>query len=235
MLPDLTSQTIAREALSAEDKDAMYALFAQYYTGHTPDLFLRDLGRKNWVILLRDENGRLRGFSTFLLYTTMAAGDEISVVYSGDTLIEPAYWGTPVLQRSWVAGVLRLSAAMPQPLYWLLISSGYKTYRFLPVFFKEFYPRYDRSTPPAMKALLDHLAFERFGAEYDAAAGVVRFQGGATPLRDGVAEITSERLRNPHVAFFAEHNPGHIDGDELVCLTQIHPDNFTAAGQRMLG
>jgi hypothetical protein len=41
-------------------------------------------------------------------------------------------------------------------------------------------------------------------------------------------------LRDPHVAFFAEHNPGHANGDELVCLTQIHPDNFTAAGHRMM-
>jgi hypothetical protein len=28
-------------------------------------------------------------------------------------------------------------------------------------------------------------------------------------------------------------NPHHEQGDELVCITQVHPDNFTPAGRRM--
>jgi hypothetical protein len=119
-------------------------------------------------------------------------------------------------------------------LYWLLISSGYKTYRFLSVFYREFYPRYDRSTPPEMQALMDHLATQRFGSEYDCQEGVVRFENGATPLRDGVAEVTDERLQDPHVAFYISKNPGHMNGDELVCITRVHPDNFTPAGRRMV-
>jgi hypothetical protein len=40
-------------------------------------------------------------------------------------------------------------------------------------------------------------------------------------------------LRNPHIAFFVAQNPGHAQGDELVCLARIHHDNFSAAGRRM--
>jgi hypothetical protein len=129
--------------------------------------------------------------------------------------------------------VLEKSAQMPQPVYWLLISSGYKTYRFLTVFFKEFYPRYDQPTPLDIQALIDHLACERFGADYHPDPGIVRFQNGATPLRSGLAEVTEERLHDPHVAFYIERNSGHANGDELVCLTRVHPDNFTPAGRRM--
>jgi hypothetical protein len=167
------------------------------------------------------------------LYQSSVAGRQISVVYSGDTIVEPAYWGVSALPSTWIKEVLALTAAMPRPLYWLLISSGYKSYRFLPVFYQEFYPRHDRPTPPNLQALLDTLALERFGADYDPATGVVRFAQGATPLRNGVADVSAERLRNPHVRFFVERNPGYVQGDELVCLTQIDPDNFTPAGRRM--
>jgi hypothetical protein len=122
---------------------------------------------------------------------------------------------------------------MPQPVYWLLISSGYKTYRFLTVFYKEFYPCYDRPTPPEMQNLMNFLASQRYGSDFYPERGIVRFKNGATPLREGVAEVTDERLSDPHVAYYVKVNPHHDQGDELVCITRVHPDNFTPAGRRM--
>jgi len=234
MPPSLTSSVIARTDLSQADIQAMFCVFSENFDSATMDVFQRDLCGKIWVIMLRDgESGELEGFSTLALYETTYSDKPLSVVYSGDTIIRPAYWGTPELPRSWIKTVIEKSADMPQPLYWLLISSGYKTYRFLTVFYKEFYPRYDRPTPPEMQTLINHLAAGRFGADYYPDLGVVRFTKGATPLRDGVAEVTDERLRDPHVAFYIERNPGHVHGDELVCITRVHPDNFTAAGRRV--
>jgi hypothetical protein len=46
--------------------------------------------------------------------------------------------------------------------------------------------------------------------------------------------IPANRLRNRHVAFFAQRNPGHRDGDELVCLTRLQDDNLTASGRRIV-
>jgi hypothetical protein len=31
-----------------------------------------------------------------------------------------------------------------------------------------------------------------------------------------------------------ERNPGHADGDELVCLAELSDANLTAAGRRMV-
>jgi hypothetical protein len=234
MSPTLTSTAIARTDLTPTDTQAMFCVFSENFEGATPGIFQRDLNSKNWVILLRDgESGELEGFSTLALYETSFNGQPLSVVYSGDTIIRPAYWGTPELPRSWIKTVIEKSMGMPQPLYWLLISSGYKTYRFLSVFYKEFYPCHDKPTPPEMQALMDYLANERFGADYYPELGIVRFTAGATPLRDGVAEVIDERLHDPHVAFYIARNPGHIHGDELVCITRVHPDNFTAAGRRV--
>jgi hypothetical protein len=234
MSPALHSTTVSRAELTHADIRSMFNVFCENFDGATLEIFERDLQNKNWVILLRDTATQtLQGFSTLSLYETNFDGTPLSVVYSGDTIIRRAYWGTPELPSAWIKTVLEKSAGMPQPLYWLLISSGYKTYRFLTVFYKEFYPCYDKPTPPETQAILQHLAAQRFGAEYLPQQGIVRFAQGATPLREGVAEVTDERLRDPHVAFYIAANPGHVNGDELVCITQIHPDNFTPAGRRM--
>lgn len=234
MTPSLTSQTLLRTDLTDETIEEMFALFRENFEQTTLELFTRDLNGKNWVILIRDsERNAIQGFSTLALEETDHQGRRISVVYSGDTIIRRDYWGTPQLPSSWIKTVLEKSAGMAQPLYWLLISSGYKTYRFLTVFYKEFYPCHNKPTPPEMQSLMEHLAAQRYGDDYLRELGVVRFKNGATPLREGVAAVTDERLHDPHVAFYIERNPGHLNGDELVCLTRVHPDNFTPAGGRM--
>ena len=210
--PSLTSVAIPCAELSEADIRSMFRVFSENFDGATPDIFERDLSNKNWVILLYDgETKELEGFSTLTLYETQFNDQPISVVYSGDTIIRREYWGTPELPRSWIHTVLEKSANMVQPLYWLLISSGYKTYRFLTVFYKEFYPRYDKPTPPEMQAIMEQLALQRFGPEYHCEEGIVRFKDGATPLRDGVAEVTDERLQDPHVAFYVSKNPGYVN------------------------
>src|SRR5262249_22324445 len=118
------------------------------------------------------------------------------------------------------------------PLYWLLLTSGFRTYRFLPVFWSEFYPRFDRETPAETSSRLTRLASERFGARYLPDLGIVRFESPQT-LRPGLADVPARKHGDPHVAFFLARNPGWAKGDELVCLTEIAPKNLTAAGRRM--
>ena len=234
MMPQLVGEAVARATLSPTTAAEMLQLFAEHYELACPESFQRDLAEKDQVVLLRDvESGALQGFSTLATYTTTVLGREVGVVYSGDTIIRPAFWGTPALPSVWIKHVLALAATMPQPVYWLLISSGYKSYRFLPVFYREFYPRVDCPTPPELQQVLDVLAAERFGDEYDAAAGLVRFRAGGTPLRPGVADVNAERQHNAHIRYFLARNPGHAQGDELVCLTQLAWENLTAAGRRM--
>jgi hypothetical protein len=118
--------------------------------------------------------------------------------------------------------------------YWLLLTSGFRTYRFLPVFWREFFPCFERATPPDAQRLLDHLAHERFGAQYDSGSGLVRFTQ-QQRLRAELNRIPESRAAaDPHVNFFARRNPGCAQGDELVCLTELRPENLTAAGRRMV-
>ena len=226
---------VRREELDDGEHEAMYALMATYFEGIQPGVFRQDLEEKNWVILIQDAGG-LCGFSTLHVYETDISGSPAVVVYSGDTIVRQDAWGTTALFKAWITSVLRLRSSYPNgPCYWLLLTSGYRTYRLLPVFFRTYFPRYDVPMPPAWKVLLDELARPRFGSQFDSAKGIVRFSRSCQRLRDGIGAITPARLRDPHIALFAAQNPGHVFGDELVCLTTIDVENLTVAGRRMLG
>lgn len=223
----------ARAALTSRQRDEMFALLSQHFEGVTRSQFERDLEEKNWIVELRRDD-RLVGFSTLLITTTQVDGCPLTAVYSGDTIVAPEAWGTPALARAWIAAVNRVRADLPsQPCYWLLLTSGFRTYRFLPVFWREFFPRCNRSTPPPVQRLLEHLAVERYGSRFDAAAGVVRFTH-PQRLRPPLAGVPEGRAADPHIGFFLTRNPGHERGDELVCLTEIADTNLTPAGRRMI-
>lgn len=230
----MKAQLVRTEELHQSDKDAMCSLLFTHFGGVRQEVFDNDLAEKNWVILIEDQaSGKLKGFSTLLMFQTKFEGQSLGVVYSGDTIMDPSAWSSSLLSRTWIASVnkLRQEHLLPR-LYWLLISSGYRTYRFLPTFWKEFYPRYDASTPPQTEALMKFLARDRFGKFYDEAAGVVRFPHPHV-LRAGLRGIPEERLQDPHINFFDSKNPGHLQGDELVCFTEICEENLTSAGRRM--
>jgi hypothetical protein len=219
------SDVVRRAELTRRDRDAMFALYTAYFATTDRITFERDLAEKDWVILLCDDDGNIEGFSTLL---RMAIGDA-TVFFSGDTIVARHRWGTFDLPRMWGRHVFAEAGANA---YWFLISSGYRTYRFLPLFFRTFYPR-DARTEPMLKPLLDRVAAAKFGDAYDARTGVIRLATPA-PLREGVSD-PELRMNNPHVRFFVEANPGHADGDELACLVHIDVDNLTSAGLRMIG
>lgn len=221
--------------LTARERGRMFELMTTYFADVTAARFAADLDEKKWAVVLEEAGGgRLCGFSTMMRLEAEVAGERVVALYSGDTIVEREYWGESVLPRVWSRHAFRVAADEPgRRAYWLLICSGYKTYRFLPVFFRRFYPSLDREAPRGAPEIAAALCRAKFGAEYRAAEGVVRFDR-ATPLQAGVAEVTEQRLRDPHVAFFHRVNPGHGAGDELVCLTELVPDNLTPAGRRMV-
>lgn len=219
--------------LDVRQHDEMFDLLSRHFAGVTRAQFERDLAEKNWVIELR-HGGRLVGFSTLLATSSLCEGQSLTALYSGDTIVAPEARGTPELSRTWIAAVNRLRNDFPgRPCYWLLLTSGFRTYRFLPVFWREFYPRCDAPTPACRQRLLQHLARERYQGHFDATAGLVRFPQ-PQRLRDPLARVPAGRRADPHVAFFLARNPGHATGDELACLAEISESNLTLAGHRMV-
>lgn len=220
---DLTSGEIA----------GMRELLDLYFDGVAPSQFEADLLDKSHVLRVW-KGKRLVGFSTLLAYREEIGGEWLNILYSGDTIMSPDCWGSPILARAWIAMVKQVNAEMPAGrCFWLLLSAGFRTYRFLPVFWRNFWPRPEFPMPEEICRLRNQIARRRFGGRYDSAAGVVRF---ATPhrLRGALAAVPAGRAVDPHVAFFLQQNTGWREGDELACLTEIADHNLTAAGRRMI-
>lgn len=231
----LVSRTVPVAALDAALVTEAFALFARSYDGADRARFERDLSEKQRIILLRDRaSGALKGFSTVLVQP-MPAGHGGTVVFSGDTVIDREYWGQKQLQIAFTRILLGLKLQAPHhPLYWFLISKGYRTYMLLGNAFPRAVPRYDRADVPELRAALDTLASGRFGAAYDSRAGIVRFESEHERVRDGLAPITPRHLANPHVRFFVARNPGHERGDELACLAEVRLVDIARIAARLL-
>ncbi|MBY0521971.1 MAG: hypothetical protein K2R98_01145 [Gemmataceae bacterium] len=233
----LFAQLVTATDIPPDRRDEMFALMDRHYVNVQRSTFEADLMEKRWVIEVSDPvTGRLCGFSTQTILEVEALGRPIKALFSGDTIIGREHWGDQALAHVWGRLALSLIDAHPDAeFYWFLISKGYKTYRFLPVFFREFYPRHDAPTPDGMRPVLDALSVSIYPDEYDSSAGVIRTGPSQYRLRPDVADVTPERLRDPHVHYFNARNPGHVRGDELCCLTPLTRTNFTRAAYRVIG
>ena len=231
----LSADAVPRERVSRQERQEMYQLLERYFENTSCAQFDRDLAEKDTVILLRDEaTARVAGFSTLMTLRTVVEGRPVVGFFSGDTIIAREHWGSSLLGRLWLKTVFGEADQSPDTLcYWLLISSGYKTWRYLPIFFRAYAPHPDLVPARFDRKVMHTLSAAKFCDEYHPDLGIVRFRC-ANPLRPGVAETTEQRLRDPLIEFFVRLNPGHAQGDELVCVAPISRSNLTRAGHRLL-
>lgn len=93
------------------------------------------------------------------------------------------------------------------PLYVLGKVSTYKTY-LLAARFRECYPRYDKETPELYKEIAQEYIKSINSPEdsFDPETSVLKRRVGV--VKEHVAPISSHSLKNPHIKFFNERNPG---------------------------
>jgi hypothetical protein len=206
----------------------------RYYLDVNPAQFNQDLSDKDGVIMLYAD-GALRGFSTWMLFEHECAGQSVSIMFSGDTITDQDYRGSLALP---IAGgqlmLKKLSEHTGKVMFWMLTTKGYRTYRFLPVFFRAFYPSCRHGTPDFEISLLESLARMRFDSRFNAETCVLTAPDRAQRLRPGIDDVPPARLKDEHVAFFTRQNPGYARGDELVCLARCDRDNVRPSMLRRL-
>lgn len=232
-----TTNMVRVDDLTPRDRDQMFALMRQYFDGVNRHRFEADLAEKQWACILSDhESQRVMGFSTLMRFESVVRQRRVAALFSGDTIIHRNCWGRHHgLLHAVGHHMMNLAeATMDADTYWLLVSSGYKTYRLLPVCFIEFFPRHNAPTPLAIQQIVNVLTKTKFGDQYDQQSGVLKLRH-PTPLRPGIADVDERRLKDPHVEFFHRANPGHRAGNELVCIAHLTNLNLTPAGRRLLG
>jgi hypothetical protein len=202
----------------------MFGVFFKYYHNADMETFRRDLNSKDGAIIIRrNDNKAIAGFSTYRKLELEHKGRKVFAVFSGDTIVEREFWGNTALHFAAVRYVIREKIKfLRAPLYWFLISKGYKTYLIMANNVSNYFPRYDRKWDTDMKELLDMCCMMMFRDNYHPDEGVLRFGEGSQRLKCNVAEITGEMKRKyPKIAFFEKMNPTWRDGTELPCLGEI--------------
>jgi hypothetical protein len=232
---ELQSEIAPARRILARHADQLYDLYATYYDGTDSARFRADLEEKQWVILLREAGANeVVGFSTQLLIDVEVDQQPVHALFSGDTIIHPRYWGSLELIRAWCrfAGTLKAQSGK-RALYWFLISKGHRTYLFLPSFFHDFYPRYDRPTPAFEQQLIEVLGRTKFPRQFCARTGLIEYQTAHDRLKAEL-DAAPKRLHNSHVDFFVRQNPRYRAGSELACVAEITLANMRSVAKREL-
>lgn len=222
----LRAAIVAPHDIDTAVRDQMYSLFTRHYRDVTRRMFETDMAAKDAVILLRHDDG-IAGFTTAAFSTFVHAERNYAMVFSGDTIVDPAFWGEQELARAWLKQIGQFAArAGGRPLYWFLIVKGHRTYRYLPTFARAYVPGPGSTDDPDLVALRNAIAADRFGSAFDPATGIIRFADLRGRLDPAIAEPLPRELHNPHVRFFLAANPGFRKGDELACLCALDPGNM---------
>lgn len=223
-MPRLISSSRSVGSLDPAETRVMHELMGAHYEAVPWERFVRDLHSKDEVLMLHDVAGHLRGFTT-LAWNPSGYCEEGDVMFSGDTIIDRRCWGTQELVRCFCRRAGQWQARSGRRLFWLLISKGYRTFLYLPLFARRFHP-HPENPEAEWAAIASRVAAVMFREAWKAEEGVIRFPHSQGHLRGELADHRPEHNGNPMIRFFLEKNPGYRHGEELLCLTEMAEANL---------
>ena len=201
----------------------MYEIYSGYYENISLELFCEDMAEKDGVFLVAErETKRVVGFSTMKTLDMEVDGRSVRGIFSGDTILEEQYWGSKALHVAFFFRVIREKFRHPtRPLFWLLISKGYKTYLLMANNFVNYYPHPDKHSE-SLETLVDRYCSILFPGYYCQQKKILDFGSGYTHLKSNVAGITDDmRVSNEKIQFFETRNPSWQRGTELPCIGEV--------------
>ena len=229
----LYSQVLPINEMVNNDVLSMYELYSEYYGACDINIFKEDVSEKDYILLLKDDNEKICGFSTLMVINFNIDDNKMRAIFSGDTVIHHKYWGSQALSIAWCQMAGKIKLEQPSvPLFWLLIVKGYRTYRYLPLFAKRFYPTWRCETPSYIQNIINHLAVKKYGDAYDDEKGVICFKSSRGHLKGIWADIPRHVINHKDVMFFLKKNPDYAKGNELVCLAELDESNLRSFALR---
>ncbi len=221
------------DSLSATELDQIWAITDRYVDTDRA-IYEQKLFAVSEVGLWRVRGGGLIGLVALDTYSVEWNGRQRSIIFTSSVVLDERYRHTNLILRTGLFATLRARLRHPlRPTYWLFDTFSYKSYALLAHNFTEFWPRRDRPMPASVAAFMDVLARQRYGAAWDSSRGVVA-RSGHKRLRPTTAPIDNRVLADPDVQFFDRANPGHREGDMLVCIAPISVRNVVGAAVRGL-
>lgn len=207
----------------------LWQIFSSGYEQIRHETFLSDLQEKTGVCIAYDSGDQsIQGFSTYKLYAHRYDGKVVSVLFSGDTMVNKEYWGQGSMHAALALEALRFKLKHPfRPLYYFMISMGYRTYLAIAKNLAgSCWPNHAAPTPAWEQGLIDSLSRARFGAAYKPESGLIVNDECAGTLKSTVAPIVGQVLELDEIKFFVKANPTYYLGHELACIARVDFSTF---------
>jgi hypothetical protein len=190
--------------------------------------------RKRQRIALFRMNGALLGMAAIDILRHDFRGRALVAIATSNVLIRENWRGLNLVQKLGFRTFLLTRLRHPfRPIYWFFDTSSYKSYLLLPRNFRAWWPRSGEPTPEPVAALMDELATRTYGPAWRPARGIV-VRSGRKRMRETAAPLELTADSDPDLRFFATANPGHAEGDMLVCLCPLTLANWLALARRAL-
>jgi hypothetical protein len=190
--------------------------------------------RQKTVLFRAKPGGVLIGMASIDIYPVLFQYRKLVAIYTSHVLLHEQYRGHNLIQRVGFKTFMGTRLRYPlRPIYWFFDTFSYKSYLLLPRNFREYWPRHDRPTPPWELALMDNIAAQIYRSAWRAERGIV-MRSGQKRLQPDAAPLDPAPVGAPELEFFARANPGHADGDMLVCLCPLTVSNWMHAATRAL-
>lgn len=212
----------------------MFELMSEYFDNLKKENFISDLNKKEDLLIMRNETDEIKGFSTLVILDLPLKNEIVKLLFQGDSIIHHDYWGDTDSIKTWIEYAYKKLDSFTDKFYWLLLSKGYKTYKYLPVFFEEFYPRVNTVTPEFEQEIMDNYGYTYYKDGYDKEKGIIEMNLKKDYLKDWVAEIPENKLKDKNIEFFVQKNPDYRKGNELICLARITRENLKKPGRKVI-
>lgn len=218
--------------LTPGDWDDIWTLTDEFFDVER-DYAEAELRKRERIALFR-MNGALLGMASISIYTEMFRGRRVAVINTSHVLIRENWRGRNLIQKLGFRTFLATRLRYPfLPIYWFFDTFSYKSYLLLPRNFRRFWPRHDAPTPEARAALIDQLATHLYGPAWRPSRGIA-VRSGQKRLRTEAAPLAVTADCCPDIRYFATANPGHAEGDMLVCLCPLTLGNWLSVARRAL-
>lgn len=223
--PTAYLQILPVGAISPGLWDDLWQLTCRFYDAERAYVERR-LQAHQQLALFRDaQDDTLVGMAAIHVEPMLFQGRRILMIFTSHAIVDEAYRGQNLLQRAGMQTWLR--SWLRYPLHrkiWVFDTFSYRSYLLLPRNLREFWPRYDRTTPCWEAALMEHYGRLKYGEAWQGAGVVARSP--RKRLLPHTAAFGTALLQDPNLAFFARVNPGHAEGDMLLCLCPLTFGNW---------
>lgn len=216
---------LEKAQLSETQKEKMWNIYSEFYHYDYDHFKTKMEGITHFSLYLKDE--KIVGFTGLKINDLHQNKVRHFLIYFGQTIVLPAHRGKSLIPSTGAKLCIRFWRQLLFSKAWFWFDAlSYKAYLVAAKSVPELYPSYRKSTPTKTQDLIESIGALHYGAQFQAAQGVVRKE--KNYINDLSVQVKETDLKDPDVRFYAEQNKTHTKGDGLLTFVPLNWNNVYA-------